>query len=173
MRATKINKVLKNILKLDSIPKEQEFEFKKRSQSLLDKWNKILAADAAAAPAAPTTTSTNGVNGTITSNGETKKEASEAPKESSAPAPKPEPGVAPTKDSSEASKESQKEAPKEEPKVDAPKTEASRVEEPKIEPAEPAAAEAPIDKPATEEVRENEHTPGQSDADCFLQATTA
>jgi len=69
IKATKINKVLKAILKLDSasIPKEDEFQFKSRSQALLDKWNKLLAADApaagesapAAAPAAA-----NGVNGT-------------------------------------------------------------------------------------------------------------
>ncbi|KAL3423557.1 PWWP domain-containing protein [Phlyctema vagabunda] len=43
IRATKINKVLKAILKLNSIPKEEEFQFKPRSQSLLDKWNKLLA----------------------------------------------------------------------------------------------------------------------------------
>ncbi|PFH60506.1 hypothetical protein XA68_10855 [Ophiocordyceps unilateralis] len=59
IRATKINKVLKAILKLDSIPREEEFVFKKRSQSLLDKWNKLLADDSSAGPAA----STNGVNG--------------------------------------------------------------------------------------------------------------
>lgn len=60
IRATKINKVLKAILKLDSIPKEDEFQFKPRSQVLLDKWNKLLAAvDGAPAAAAPA----NGVNG--------------------------------------------------------------------------------------------------------------
>ena len=59
IRATKINKVLKAILKLDSIPKEEEFQFKKRSQSLLDRWNKLLASDGSAPPSA----STNGVNG--------------------------------------------------------------------------------------------------------------
>lgn len=45
IRATKINKVLKAILKLSTIPKEDEFQFKPRSQSLLDKWNKLLASD--------------------------------------------------------------------------------------------------------------------------------
>ncbi|KAI5466669.1 hypothetical protein BGZ63DRAFT_4417 [Mariannaea sp. PMI_226] len=58
IRATKINKVLKAILKLDSIPREEEFHFKDRSQVLLDKWNKLMATDAGSAPAAP-----NGVNG--------------------------------------------------------------------------------------------------------------
>ncbi|TQN75262.1 PWWP domain-containing protein2, partial [Colletotrichum shisoi] len=66
IRSTKINKVLKAILKLDSIPKEEEFNFNRRSQTLLDKWTKILAGgDAAAAPAASVTPApTNGVNGT-------------------------------------------------------------------------------------------------------------
>ena len=45
IRLTKINKVLKAILKLDNIPKEDEFRFKPRSQALLDKWNKLLSAD--------------------------------------------------------------------------------------------------------------------------------
>lgn len=58
IRATKINKVLKAILKLESIPREDEFNFKDRSQKLLDKWNKLMAGDGAPAPAA-----TNGVNG--------------------------------------------------------------------------------------------------------------
>ncbi|KAK3335532.1 hypothetical protein B0T19DRAFT_10915 [Cercophora scortea] len=62
IRQTKINKVLKAILKLENIPKEDEFQFKSRSQALLEKWNKLLATDAppAAAEAAPA----NGVNGT-------------------------------------------------------------------------------------------------------------
>jgi hypothetical protein len=60
IRATKINKVLKAILKLDSVPREEEFEFKSRSQKLLEKWNKLMAGETA--PAA-----TNGVNGTTES----------------------------------------------------------------------------------------------------------
>lgn len=50
IRATKINKVLKAILKLAEIPKESEFQFKDRSKSLLEKWNKIL--ESAEQPAA-------------------------------------------------------------------------------------------------------------------------
>ncbi|KAI1105239.1 hypothetical protein F4804DRAFT_144129 [Jackrogersella minutella] len=57
IKATKINKVLKAILKLETIPKEDEFHFKPRSQSLLDKWNTLLSTDGAA-PA-----SANGING--------------------------------------------------------------------------------------------------------------
>jgi hypothetical protein len=59
IRVTKINKVLKAILKLESIPREDEFHFKTRSQALLDKWNKLLASDVPAAASAPS----NGVNG--------------------------------------------------------------------------------------------------------------
>lgn len=57
IRATKINKVLKAILKLNTIPKEEEFNFKARSQALLDKWNKLLAVD----QDTPGPPSTNGV----------------------------------------------------------------------------------------------------------------
>ena len=53
IRATKINKVLKAILKLSEIPKESEFQFKDRSKTLLEKWNKIL--ESAEQPAASVT----------------------------------------------------------------------------------------------------------------------
>jgi hypothetical protein len=56
IRATKINKVLKAILKLNTIPKEEDFRFKPRSQSLLDKWNKLLASEQGTPAAAPATT---------------------------------------------------------------------------------------------------------------------
>ena len=45
IRTTKINKVLKGIIKLNYIPKEEEFNFKKRSTDLLSVWNKVLNAD--------------------------------------------------------------------------------------------------------------------------------
>jgi hypothetical protein len=62
IRATKINKVLKAILKLETIPREEEFNFKGRSKILLDKWNKLMA-DGAAAPAdAPVNGVTNGTS---------------------------------------------------------------------------------------------------------------
>lgn len=60
IRATKINKVLKAMLKLDSIPKEEEFNFKPRSQALLDKWNKLLSEEG---PASAAPEEANGVNG--------------------------------------------------------------------------------------------------------------
>ncbi|KAI9745229.1 MAG: hypothetical protein M1818_001507 [Claussenomyces sp. TS43310] len=81
IRATKINKVLKAILKLEEIPKESEFKFKDRSQSLLEKWNKVLesAAPLATSTTAPAvtenTTSKEVINGTSQSEeGNTKTE---------------------------------------------------------------------------------------------------
>jgi hypothetical protein len=56
IRATKINKVLKAIMKLNTIPKEDEFHFKDRSQALLEKWNKLLASEQGTPAAAPATT---------------------------------------------------------------------------------------------------------------------
>ncbi|RGP75436.1 pwwp domain-containing 3 [Fusarium longipes] len=96
IRGTKINKVLKAILKLESIPREDEFNFKDRSQVLLDKWNKLLTAETAT----PTAESTNGVNGKSDAKPEEKKDdsgketteepKSEAPKASEPKAEKPE-----------------------------------------------------------------------------------
>ena len=57
IRATKINKVLKAILKLEHIPKEHEYNFKARSSALLNAWAPALGLDSEAA--APP--STNGV----------------------------------------------------------------------------------------------------------------
>jgi hypothetical protein len=71
IRETKINKVLKAILKIATIPREDEFKFKPRSQTLLEKWNKLLAADPAtdAAPSAANGTATTNGNGEAKSNG--------------------------------------------------------------------------------------------------------
>ena len=83
IRATKINKVLKAILKLDNIPKEDEFQFKARSQALLDKWNKLLAVEGAvpaAAVASAAAPETNGVNGAKTNGVKAKSEESEKDK---------------------------------------------------------------------------------------------
>ena len=42
IRGTKIYKVLRGIVKLSSIPKEEEFQFKKRSNDLLASWHEAL-----------------------------------------------------------------------------------------------------------------------------------
>lgn len=71
LKATRIHKVPKAILRMESIPKEDEFNFKTRSQKLLDQWNKLLAADPSPADAG-----SNGVNGA-----EGKKESKAEPTE--------------------------------------------------------------------------------------------
>jgi len=43
IRTTKIHKVLKAILKLGNIPKDEDYNFKTRSTALLNKWQKVLA----------------------------------------------------------------------------------------------------------------------------------
>ncbi|KAK4994104.1 hypothetical protein LTR66_005789 [Elasticomyces elasticus] len=45
IRTTKIHKVLKAIVKLNSIPKDEELGFKKRSYAILDSWSKVLDQD--------------------------------------------------------------------------------------------------------------------------------
>jgi hypothetical protein len=45
IKATKIHKVLRAMIKLASIPKDEVHNFKKRSTELLQKWNKTLADD--------------------------------------------------------------------------------------------------------------------------------
>lgn len=131
IRATKINKVLKAIIKMDSIPKEDEFNFKSRSQALLDQWNKILAADEPS----------NGVNGT-SSDSKAKQTH----------------GTNGVKEKSDASPEAEKEAEKESPKAtekEAPKDteEASKETEEALKGTEkPKEATASADeKPATSE----------------------
>lgn len=50
IRLTKIHKVLKAIVKLASVPKDDEYNFKKRSSVLLDIWNRRMEADGDAVP---------------------------------------------------------------------------------------------------------------------------
>ena len=42
LRNTKIHKVMKGIVKLSNIPKDEEFHFKDRSAALLETWTKLL-----------------------------------------------------------------------------------------------------------------------------------
>ena len=49
IRNTKIHKVLKAMIRLQSIPMDAEYNFKKRSMELLGKWNSILQDDPAVA----------------------------------------------------------------------------------------------------------------------------
>jgi hypothetical protein len=147
IRATKINKVLKAILKLDNIPKEDEFKFKSRSQVLLDKWNKLLAVDGSAAPApaaeangtSKASAKANGVKekteASEPAKAEEPKEANDEPKESKEDA----------TEAKEASKENSKVTAEEESKMD--------VDETPKEVTKPEEAPEATEKPAAEEVR--------------------
>lgn len=59
IKSTKIHKVLKAILKLDSVPQDETYSFKERSNVLLEVWLKALA-DADEANAAPAPSAANG-----------------------------------------------------------------------------------------------------------------
>lgn len=45
IRSTKINKVLKMIVKLSTIPRDEEFKFRERSMNILSSWKNVLDAD--------------------------------------------------------------------------------------------------------------------------------
>jgi hypothetical protein len=81
IRVTKINKVLKALVKLNTIPKDEDFHFRKRSIELLGKWNKILGAEAADGDVPATgekeSKSTPTTNGVHEETGDDKKETSE------------------------------------------------------------------------------------------------
>ena len=51
IRNTKVHKVLKAIVKLAAIPKEEQYNFKKRSAALLEVWNKRMDTEPESAPA--------------------------------------------------------------------------------------------------------------------------
>ncbi|KAF2403731.1 hypothetical protein EJ06DRAFT_290840 [Trichodelitschia bisporula] len=62
IRGTKINKVLKGVLKLSTVPRDDEFDFKQRCSDLLQAWAKTTDADEASAVAGTEETATNGVH---------------------------------------------------------------------------------------------------------------
>lgn len=79
IRATKINKVLKALTKLNTIPKDEVFDFRGRSVEMLSKWNKILGSESADADDKKASTpTTNGVHKEET---EPKSEAADTPAE--------------------------------------------------------------------------------------------
>lgn len=54
IRATKVHKVLKAVVKLSSIPKDELYNFKTRSAAMLEVWNKRMEAEGDAAPPSAT-----------------------------------------------------------------------------------------------------------------------
>lgn len=131
IRVTKINKVLKAILKLPVIPKEDEFQFKSRSQSLLDKWNRLLASEQVAP--AITEAPVNGIS-------EDSKEKDE-PKSDSVAAN----GVAEADESKTEEKS---------PVIDTPLTALPKEEVASNDDPAPAAEESPKVKPLLEKLRQ-------------------
>ncbi|KAF2806825.1 uncharacterized protein BDZ99DRAFT_86153 [Mytilinidion resinicola] len=89
IKNTKIHKVLKAIIKLNSIPKEEEFKFKSRSADLLTGWTSALSSDMetpVVAPAVPVPGTTNGVNGEKAESKPEEPVAPEPPAAATAPA---------------------------------------------------------------------------------------
>ncbi|KAJ4343219.1 hypothetical protein N0V87_000441 [Didymella glomerata] len=128
IKKTKVHKVLKAIIKLDNIPKEEVHNFKSRSTELLNKWNGALASADGESAEKTTPAATNGVK-------------ADDEKSESAKADTP---AVEKKEETEESKEESKEEAKEETKVEP--TEETKDEAPKEDaPAEPTAA-APADK---------------------------
>lgn len=119
IRVTKINKVLKAILKIPEIPKESEYNFKSRSQVLLDKWNSILAADPLPAESA----AANGVNGTSGEGAKESQEPTNGVNGDSAAAKET------TKEEKSEAREESQDAPKTEEKADSPAAEDKPAEE--------------------------------------------
>ncbi|KIW86897.1 uncharacterized protein Z519_12519 [Cladophialophora bantiana CBS 173.52] len=124
IRTTKINKVLKALIKLNTIPRDEEFQFRKRSVELLSQWNKILGAEPADDTAGDKDTATNGVHD------EKSEEAPEEEKKEEASAPPEKPALA-----TEAAEKSTAEPEAEKPEENA-EPEKAVVEEP----AKPEAA---------------------------------
>lgn len=62
IKATKINKVLKALVKLNTIPKDEEFKFRERSIDMLTKWNKLLGNEPADADEKRDEPATNGIH---------------------------------------------------------------------------------------------------------------
>lgn len=115
IRKTKIHKVLKNIVRLQSIPRDEEFNFKSRSADMLNHWNNALSA---------TDGDTSVLEPAATTNGESKseeptKEPAEAPVEASNP------GNEATDEATDTVMTDEKTT---EPKSEKPETEESKVE---------------------------------------------
>jgi hypothetical protein len=124
IRRTKINKVLKALIKLNTIPKDEEFEFRKRSLELLSQWNKLLGADPPEIDIGEKDS-----KATPTTNGVHKEKGSEEPADD-----KKVDAVAPTEQATEPSEETTK--PVETEVESKPEPEEPAAEEPKEEAVE-------------------------------------
>ena len=131
IRTTKINKVLKALIKLNTIPRDEEFQFRKRSVELLSQWNKILGAEPADGEGGPDKeNATNGVHD------EKSDEAMEEDKKDDFPLPEDKPV--------EAADEKPIAEPAPEKPVEIAQPEAALPEHPKAAVEEPAKPEATV-----------------------------
>lgn len=145
IRATKIHKVLKEMLKLPSIPLDEEYQFKTRSIELLAKWNVILSNDPpSAAPADEKADDTKTESATAATNGTSKGTRKKPPKAEAEGAETPEEYV---KDKTELDKEKAKGEETAEPEKPSDEEESD----------EPGAQSAPgeEEKPLEEAVEED------------------
>ena len=112
IKKTKVHKVLKAIIKLDNIPKEEEHRFKQRSAELLNKWNSALASADGESAEKTTPAATNGVKADD--------EKSESAKAETPAVEKEEPKEETKETKPELTEEKKEEASKEEVKEDTP-----------------------------------------------------
>ncbi|GKZ39158.1 hypothetical protein AbraIFM66950_011967, partial [Aspergillus brasiliensis] len=163
IRATKINKVLKMIVKLSSIPRDEEFQFRARAMSILSKWKNLLDADTTGPSDDKEKEDKPKANGIhkessveTPAKGDTENEKEDETKESKADTAEPQDEPMPDADAAEkpqapepATEEAEKEAPKtEEAEKEAPKTEEATTEKAA---EEKSAEEKPAEEKATEE----------------------
>jgi creatinine amidohydrolase/Fe(II)-dependent formamide hydrolase-like protein len=145
IRTTKINKVLKALIKLNTIPRDEEFQFRKRSVELLSQWNKILGSEPADGDHAGEKETTNGVHD---------EKSEEDDKKEDAPAPVEKPAEETPAAPAEPEKPVEAEGPAE-PET-APSTEPVKTDVPAPAVVDRAPASAEAAASATEVVKETE-----------------
>jgi hypothetical protein len=139
IRATKINKVLKMIVKLNSIPRDEEFQFRRRAINILSKWKNVLDADTTTTPAEPKANGTHKEDSVETP----AKTETEGEKDEEETKPAEEPQDESMADADAALEKAEAAEPaKEASEKEAPKTEEATEEKPAEEKAEEKAVEA-------------------------------
>jgi hypothetical protein len=144
IRSTKINKVLKMIVKLNAIPRDEEFNFRQRAMHILSSWKNVLDADTTPGPAdksdKPTANGSKEDDGADTPKLETEEEKEPEPKLAKDDVDSPMPDADAEK-APEPEKEAEKSAEESTEKTEQPaETEEKAAEEPSVEKAAEAAA---------------------------------
>ncbi|KAL2410816.1 hypothetical protein ABEF95_001954 [Exophiala dermatitidis] len=150
IRNTKINKVLKALIKLNTIPRDEEFQFRKRSIELLSQWNKILGAE----PVDGTETSADKEGkASPATNGVHEEKSAEKPEDATAAEKKDDESATPVEKPAEATEEKPAETTEEEkPAETAAETTETTNAEAKAEPEKPVETEE--EKPSTDTAEE-------------------